>query len=91
MKINEYSTSLSSIWEEIESMNLLHVVTTVDPGITALLNAINTQREEAKLLMKPMVLYEPIIDANPPPKYRSFLCLYPARRIPEGCSEWFSG
>lgn len=47
--IVEYFTSLSSVWEELESMNLLPSVTTVGDDVTALFKAIATQREEGKL------------------------------------------
>ncbi|XP_074347354.1 uncharacterized protein LOC141686201 [Apium graveolens] len=45
----EYFTSLSSVWEELEFMNLLPSVTTLSVDVTTLLKAISTQKEEAKL------------------------------------------
>ncbi|XP_074374820.1 uncharacterized protein LOC141715243 [Apium graveolens] len=47
MKLNDYFTTLSSLWEEIESMNALPVVTTVATDITAFIDAINKQKAEA--------------------------------------------
>ncbi|XP_074345088.1 uncharacterized protein LOC141684147 [Apium graveolens] len=49
MKLNDYFTTLSSLWEEIESMNALPVVTTVATDITAFIDAINKQKAEARL------------------------------------------
>lgn len=49
LSISEYYTALSSLWEEIESMNSLPILTTITPEITAFLTAINVLREEAKL------------------------------------------
>lgn len=51
LKINEYYTAISSLWEEIDSMNLLPVVTTVARDVTVLLRAIETQKEEARLFV----------------------------------------
>lgn len=51
MKISEYYTTVSSLWEEIDSMNIFPVVTTVATDITALLAAITTQKEEARLFV----------------------------------------
>lgn len=45
----DYFTSLSSIWEELDSMNLLPSVKTVGNDVTELLRAIHAQKEEAKL------------------------------------------
>lgn len=47
--ISKYYTAMSGLWEEIESMNCLPVVTNMTAEITALLNAIGVQREELKL------------------------------------------
>lgn len=44
IKISEYFTSLSSLWEEIDSMNALPSITTVNAKITDLLNAIDTMK-----------------------------------------------
>ncbi|XP_074346359.1 uncharacterized protein LOC141685137 [Apium graveolens] len=49
MKINEYFTCLSGLWEEIESMNVLPAVNTVTPEVAKLLRAIDDLKEEAKL------------------------------------------
>lgn len=49
LSISEYFTALSSLWEEIESMNTLPALTTITTEITAFLTAINTMREESKL------------------------------------------
>lgn len=49
MKVNDYFTSLSSLWEEIESMNVLPTVSTLTPEVTKLLKAITNMREESKL------------------------------------------
>ncbi|XP_074323254.1 uncharacterized protein LOC141660189 [Apium graveolens] len=46
----DFYTSLSSLWEEIESMNLLPTLTTVTLEMTILLQVLTTQKEEAKLL-----------------------------------------
>lgn len=51
MKVNEYFTGLSSLWEEIDSMNLLPGVTTVGDDVKDLLKAIETQKEESKLFV----------------------------------------
>lgn len=49
MKVSDYFTCLSGLWEEIESMNVLATVTTTTPEITKLLSAIDTIKEEARL------------------------------------------
>lgn len=51
LSVNDYFTQLCSLWEELESMNILPSLTTVTPDITILLTAINTQREESKLFV----------------------------------------
>ncbi|XP_074346315.1 uncharacterized protein LOC141685088 [Apium graveolens] len=51
MAVNDYFTQLSSLWEELESMNILPAVAVVTPEITALLPATETQKEEAKLFV----------------------------------------
>ncbi|XP_017250941.1 uncharacterized protein LOC108221584 [Daucus carota subsp. sativus] len=49
MKVSDYFTNLSSLWEEIESMNLLPTINNVTPEVTRLLTAIDVMKEEAKL------------------------------------------
>lgn len=49
MTISEYYTTMSSLWEEIESMTVLPRVTVVSDEITDLLKAIETMREESRL------------------------------------------
>lgn len=49
MKISEYFTSLSSLREEIDSMNVLPVVTNATPEVNSLLKAINNMKEESRL------------------------------------------
>lgn len=48
-KLNEYFTTISSLWEEIESMNTLPVVTTIAADVTTLLTTLETQKAESKL------------------------------------------
>lgn len=49
MKVSDYFTGLSCLWEELESLNILHVVTTMTPDVSKLLHAIATVKEEAGL------------------------------------------
>lgn len=49
MSIVEYYTTLSSVWEEIEAMNILPVLTTSTTETVKLLKEIETQKEESKL------------------------------------------
>ncbi|XP_074352205.1 uncharacterized protein LOC141691379 [Apium graveolens] len=49
ISINEYFTSLSSLWEEIDSMNVLPVVTTVATDVTTFIAAIEKQKSESRL------------------------------------------
>lgn len=49
LKINDYFTTLSSLWEELDSMNTLSIVTTIAIDVTSLLTAIETQKAESKL------------------------------------------
>ncbi|XP_021864029.2 uncharacterized protein [Spinacia oleracea] len=48
-KLDEYYTVMSSLWDEIESMNMLPMLTTVAQDVLAVMKAIETQKEEAKL------------------------------------------
>lgn len=48
-KIVEYYTSLSSLWAELDAINLLPPVVTVAEDVSALLKAIQTQKEETRL------------------------------------------
>ncbi|XP_074322732.1 uncharacterized protein LOC141659703 [Apium graveolens] len=45
----EYYTTLSALWEELEAMNDLPKVTTTTAEMTALLKAIQVQKDESKL------------------------------------------
>lgn len=47
--IEEYYTSLSSVWEEIDALNMFPKVTTVNAEVTSLLDAINSQKAKSKL------------------------------------------
>ncbi|XP_074344585.1 uncharacterized protein LOC141683731 [Apium graveolens] len=47
--VNDYFTSLSSLWVELDSMNLLPAITTDSDDVSKLLKAIHTQKEECKL------------------------------------------
>lgn len=51
MSVNDYFTKISSLWEELDSMNILPTVTTATVQVTALLKAIETQKEESKLFV----------------------------------------
>lgn len=48
MPVNEYYTTMKSLWEEVESMNILPVVLTPIEEVKKLLEAIDLQREESK-------------------------------------------
>lgn len=56
-KVSDYFTGLSSLWEEIESMNILPTVTTMTAEVTEMLKAMEKIKEEAKLFqfLKAMV------------------------------------
>lgn len=49
MRVSEYYTCLSGLWEEIESVNVLSTITATTPEITKLLAAIETMKLESKL------------------------------------------
>ncbi|XP_074356728.1 uncharacterized protein LOC141696493 [Apium graveolens] len=51
MKIHEYYTAVSSLWEELDSMNLLPTVTTVVDDVNVFLKAMLVQKEESRLFM----------------------------------------
>lgn len=47
--VTEYYTSMKAVWEELDSLNMLHVVASPTPDVVKLLEAINLQREESRL------------------------------------------
>lgn len=49
MPVNDYYTAMKSLWEEVESMNILPAVTNPTGEVKKLLEAIDLQREESKL------------------------------------------
>ncbi|XP_074344593.1 uncharacterized protein LOC141683741 [Apium graveolens] len=49
MFVNEYYTAMRALWEELETLNTLPTVVTPNEDVTALLNAISSQKEEGKL------------------------------------------
>lgn len=49
MRVSDYFTKLSGLWEEIDSMNVLPTITTITTEVTTLLNAIEKMKEESKL------------------------------------------
>ncbi|KAL2943832.1 V-type proton ATPase subunit a [Bienertia sinuspersici] len=49
MPINEYYIKLCSIWEELENLNRLPVITQINPEINALIQALEQQKEEQHL------------------------------------------
>ncbi|XP_074344488.1 uncharacterized protein LOC141704308 [Apium graveolens] len=50
MKLNDYFSTLSSLWEDIESMNALPVITTVAADVTAFISAIDKYKAKSRLL-----------------------------------------
>lgn len=51
MKTNYYFTATSSLWEEIDSMNNLHIVITRVADVTTFIAAIETLKAESRLFL----------------------------------------
>ncbi|XP_074363119.1 uncharacterized protein LOC141703501 [Apium graveolens] len=49
LSVNDYYTSLRAIWEELDAMNILPVVTNPTAEVTTLLDTISLHMEESKL------------------------------------------
>lgn len=49
LSVTEYYTSIKSIWEELDSLNLLHVVTNPLTDVVKLFETIAEQKEETRL------------------------------------------
>lgn len=49
MSIADYYTAMSSLWQEIESMNNLPTVSIMNAEITVLMKAIEVMKEESRL------------------------------------------
>ena len=49
LSVIDFYTNLSSIWDEIEAMNMLPVLANPTPEMTRLLEVLHTQKEESKL------------------------------------------
>lgn len=49
MSVTEYYTSMKTIWEELDAMNILPSVTAPSPDVVKLLVSINVQKEESRL------------------------------------------
>ncbi|XP_074362579.1 uncharacterized protein LOC141702872 [Apium graveolens] len=49
LSINEYYTAMRTLWEELETLNMLPVVSSPSEEVKTLLDAISSQREESKL------------------------------------------
>lgn len=49
LSVNDYFTTMSAFWEEIDSMSTLLVIKTVTPEITFFLTVVHTYKEEFRL------------------------------------------
>ncbi|KAL8098649.1 hypothetical protein AgCh_031420 [Apium graveolens] len=49
LSVTEYYTSLKTIWEELDALNVLPTVAAPQPDVVKLLDTINAQREEGRL------------------------------------------
>lgn len=47
--VADYFTSICEIWEEIDIISVIPIITTVNPQITAFLTAIDALKKESKL------------------------------------------
>ncbi|XP_074375089.1 uncharacterized protein LOC141716806 [Apium graveolens] len=45
----EYYTEISTVWEELEAMNTMPVLTNITPEVAAFVKALDTQKQEARL------------------------------------------
>lgn len=45
----EYYTEISAIWEELEAMNTMPVLTTITPEISVFIKALETQKQESRI------------------------------------------
>lgn len=49
LSVVDYHTSMSSVWEELDAMNALPVITTSTADTIMLLKTVHMQKEESKL------------------------------------------